>query len=254
MTDILKGKEFLEPYLLARKISEESGSIERARNSVTQFFEGKSRETIIRETGTAMGGIVGAGGKIVILGADGQMTSGYQKVKGFKKIFEIDKYTAVGTTGSVAFLQDVVKIFEAEVNFIQMSKSNDTYISPSGKATILSDLVKSVIMLPLHYGIGMGFLLAIYNPKDDEARLFEIGPLGSIVEPKNNIAADGCGRDWVYSVLEDSYKKLGGIDMDKKNLLRLIKRAIGSAVRNDIYCGSPKLFYLVDKNGARRVK
>lgn len=254
MRDILKGEEFFETYLLARRISEESGSIERARNSATQFFERRSAETIIRETGTAIGGIVGAEGKVVILGADGQMTSGYQKIKGFKKIFEIDKYTAVGITGSVAFLQDIVKIFEAEVNFIQMSKSDGTYVSPNGKATILSDLVKSIIVLPLNYGIGVGFLLAVYNPNDDEARLFRVGILGSIIEPKANIEADGCGKDWVYSVLEDNYQKLGGIDMDRKNLLSLMRRAIGSAVRNDTYCGPPKLFYVIDKNGARRVK
>lgn len=254
MKDIFKGEEFLEPYFLARGMSEKSGSIERARNSATQFFERKSAETIIKETGTAIGGIIGAGGKAVILGADGQMTSGYRKSSGFKKIFEIDKYTAVGITGAVAFLQDIVKIFEAEVSFIQMSRSDGIFISPNGKANILASLVKSIIVLPLNYGISVGFLLGVYNPKNDEGRLFKIGSLGSIIEPGSNIEADGCGRDWVYSILDDNYQRLGGINANKKNLLSLMKRAIGSAVRNDTYCGNPKLFYIIDKYGVRRVR
>jgi len=251
MLDIL-GKENFEAFLLARKITERR--ILEAQKSVTQFFQGKNTEQIRLETGTAIGGAVGAKGKAVILGADGQMTSGLQKIKGFEKIFEIDKYTVVSITGAVAFLQDIVKIFSAEVNFIQMQRSDGTFISPNGKANILASLVKQVIVLPLTYGISMGFLLGIYDPKDDEARLFKIGPCGEIIENKNKIAADGCGRNWVYSVLEESYQNLGGIDIKKKDLIKLVKRAIGSAMRNDTYCGPPSLFYLVDKNGARRVK
>ena len=251
MLDIL-GKESFEAFLLARKISERR--ILDAQKSVTQFFQGKSPEQIKLETGTAIGGAVGVKGKAVILGADGQMTSGYQKMKGFDKLFEIDKYTAVGITGTVAFLQDIVKIFSAEVNFIQMYRSDGTFISPSGKANILASLVKQVIVLPLVYGIGLGFLLGLYDPKDDEARLFEIGTCGEIIENKNKLAADGCGKDWVYSVLEDNYQKLGGVNIKRKDLLRLMRRAIGSAIRNDTYCGAPSLFYLVDKNGTRRVR
>ena len=187
------------------------------------------------------------------MGADGQMSLGDQKIGGFKKIFEIDKYTAVGITGSVAFLQDIVKIFEAEVNFIQMSKSDNTFISPSGKANILASLVKQIIVFPLVYGIGVGFLLGVYDPKDDEARLFEIGSFGSVIESEKNIVANGCGRNWVYSVLEDNYQKLGGINMNRKDLLRLMERAIGSAVRNDTFCGHPKLFYAIDKDGASEI-
>lgn len=249
MMNVLDANGLAERYLLTRE-----KRIKAAQNSGRQFFEGKSFETVKMETGTAIGGIVGAKGKVVILGADGQMTSGYQKIGGFKKIFEIDKYTVVGITGSVAFLQDIVKIFEAEVNFIQMFKSDGMLISPSGKANILASLVKQIIVFPLVYGIGVGFLLGIYDPKDDEARLFEIGSLGSVLESKKNFAAAGCGRDWVYSVLEDNYQKLGGINMNKKNLLGLMRRAIGSAVRNDTFCGRPKLFYVIDKSGARREK
>lgn len=251
MLDILE-KENSEIILLARKISEQK--ISDAQKSVTQFFQGKNSEQIKLETGTALGGAVGAKGKVVILGADGQMTSGYQKIQGFEKIFEIDKYTIVSITGAVAFLQDIVKIFSAEVGFIQMYRNDGTFISPNGKASILSSLVKQVIVLPLIYGIGLGFLLGIYDPKDDEARLFQIGDCGDIIEAKNNILADGCGRDWVYSVLEDNYQKSGGVNIKRCDLLRLMKRAIGSAIRNDTYCGPPSLFYLIDKKGARRAR
>lgn len=238
-----------EEYLLARK-----KRIEDARSSALHFFEGKNLEQMKLETGTAIGGAIGAKGKIVILGADGQMTSGYQKMSGFDKIFVIDRYTIIGITGTVAFLQDIVKIFEIEINYIQMSRSDGTFISPNGKANILAGLVKQVIALPLIYGIGLGFLLGVYDPKDDEARLFSIGSLGSIIEPPNHIAADGCGKPWVCSVLEDNYGKLGGIDITELELLKLIKRAINSAIRNDTYCGKPRLIYIVDKDGARRTK
>ncbi len=239
----------MEDYLLTRQ-----KRIEDARNLAIQFFKERSAEQIMLETGTAIGGVIGASGKAVILGADSQMTAGHRKIMGFEKIFEIDKYTAVGITGAVAFLQDIVKIFEVEICFRQMLKSDGTVLSPGGKANILAGLVKQVISLPLVYGIGMGFLLAVYDPKDDEARLFTIGSLGSVYEDKKKFSADGCGGIWVYSIFRSNYDEFGGVNMNKKNLVKLTRKAIQHAIDNDSYCGGKKLIYLVDEKGARRMK
>lgn len=249
MENILDANGIAKRYLSARK-----EKMEAAQNSGKQFFEGKSFEDIKRETGTAIGGVIGAGGKAVVLGADGQMTSGRQKIGGFEKILQIDKYTAVGITGAVAFLQDIVKIFEVELSIKQRLRNNGTFLSPNGKANILSWLVKQVAVFSFNYGAVAAFLLGVYNPKDDEARLFSIGPDGSVYEDKNKFSADGSGGQWIYSVFRDRYKEIGGIDAAKSELVKLTRRAVNLAINNDPYCGPPKLFYIIDKNGARRTK
>ncbi len=247
MMDIFDANGMAKSYLSARK-----EKIEAARNSGRQFFEGKSLEDAKRETGTAIGGVIGAGGKVVVLGADGQMTSGQQKLRGFEKILQIDKYTAVGITGAVSFLQDIVKIFEAEVSIRQRLKNDGTFLSPNGKANILAWLVKQVAVFSFNYGAVASFLLGVYNPKDDEARLFSIGPDGSVYEDKNNFSADGHGGRCIYTVFRYRYKEIGGIDTSKEDLVKLTKRAVNIAIDDDPYCGPPKLFYTIDKNGAKR--
>lgn len=229
-------------------ISEREKRIEDARRAAKQFSE-QSPERILQETRTAIGGVIGEGGKTVILGADRQMTSDRQKIMGFQKIFPVDKYTAVGITGAVAFLQDIVKIFEAELVYEQMGRSDDTYISPSGKANILASLVKQIIVLPLVYGIGVGFLLGVYDPEDDEARLFNIGALGSVYEDQSNFSAAGSGGLCVYSFFKSHYK---GKDMSQKDLIKLTRGAIQHAVTIDPYCGDKAMIYVVNRNGARR--
>lgn len=246
MENILDANGIAKSYLLARE-----KRIEAARNSGKQFFEGKGFEDIKREAGTAIGGVIGAGGKAVVLGADGQMSYGQQKIKGVEKIIQIDRYTAVGITGAVAFLQDIVKIFETEVGIRQRLKNDGTFLSPNGKANILAWLVKQVAVFSFNYGAVAAFLLGVYNPKDDEARLFSIGSDGSIYEDKNNFSADGAGREPVYTVFRDRYEEIGGINADKGALVKLTRRAIGRAIDINLYCGSPKLLYRIDKNGAK---
>lgn len=248
MENISDVNKIAASYLLERE-----RRIEYARRSAEQFFE-QSPEQIMQETGTAIGGVIGEGGKTLVLGADRQMTSGRQKIMGFQKIFPIDKYTAVGITGEVSFLQDIVEIFKAEVEHEQMGRSDGTYLSPGGKAKSLASLVKRIIILPLAYGIGVGFLLGVYDPEDDEARLFSIGTFGSIIEDPNNFSAAGSGGLVVYTVFMDRYKELGGKDMNRKNLKWLAKRAIKLAVKIDPYCGGKEMLYLIDKNGAGRTR
>jgi len=234
-------------------LAEREKKIAAIRQLANQFSEGKTQKEVVEKIGTALAGIVGLGGKAVVLAADGQTTLAYQRYKyDAEKIYQIDKFTAVAGTGTVAFIQDIVKFFELEIYFIQASKSNGTFVSPNGKANILANLVKNIIVFPLYYGIGIGFLLAVYDPKEDEARLFDISPFGSISE--KNILANGSGWREVDAILEDRYQELGGINMDRKNLKWLAKRAINMAIKKNVFCGGKKLLYMVDQYGARRVR
>jgi 20S proteasome alpha/beta subunit len=234
-------------------LAEREKKITAIRRLADQFSEGKTKEDIAEKIGTALGGIIGLGGKAAILAADGQTTLGYQRYKlDDEKIYQIDRYTAVAGTGTVAFIQDIVKFFELEVYFIQASKSEGTFVSPNGKANILANLVKNIIVLPLYFGIGVGFLLAVYDPKDDESRLFDVSPFGSISE--KNILANGSGWREVDAILEDRYEELGGRDMNRKNLKWLAKRAINMAIKKNVFCGGEKLLYMIDKYGARRAR
>jgi len=234
-------------------LAEREKKIAAVRQLAIQFSEGKTQKDIMKKIGTALAGIIGLGGKAAILAADGQTTWGDQRYRlDAEKIYQIDKFTAVAGTGTVAFIQDIVKFFELEVYFIQASKGDGTFISPKGKANILASLVKSIIVLPLYYGIGVGFLLAVCDPKDDEARLFDISPFGSISE--KDILANGSGTPWAEAILEDRYEELGGVNMDRKNLKWLAKRAINMAIKKNVFCGGKKLLYMVDKYGARRVR
>lgn len=252
-SDILKKEASASTINAERYITGRAAKIKAANELAMQFSEGKRPKDIIAETATALGGIVGKNGKAVIIGADGQTSAGYMKIQtDTKKIHVIDKYTVVAGTGAVAFIQDIVKIFEADIKFIQYSKGDGTVISPNGKVNILSSLVRSIMALELYFGIGAGFLLGVYDPKDDEARLFHLDSFGAVTE--KDIAAHGCGTPYIQAILEDRYEELGGKDMNQDNLARLMKRALKIAIKIDVFCGGKKLLYIVDKYEARSVR
>lgn len=231
----------------------ERASLINAAKEASIKFSNRPVNDVRADIGTALSGIIGGGGKIVVLGADGQTSCGYQKYKmDSKKIYQIDKFTIASGTGDVVFIHDIVRIFEADVNFIQMAKSDGTFVSPNGKATILSDLVKSIMGLNLYFGIGAGFLLGLYDPKDEEARLFHIFSDGCVVE--QDIAAYGCGQPWVISILNNHYKELGEREISLKNMIKLSRKAIDNAITFDSFCGGKKMLCAVDKNGARGVR
>lgn len=234
-------------------LRERERKIEAARQLANQFAEGKTQKEIEEKIGTALAGIIGLGGKAVVLAADGQTSLGpYKYQMDSEKIYQIDKFTAVAGTGTVAFIQDIVRFFELEIYFIQASKSDGTFVSPKGKVNILSDFMKNIMALDLYFGIGVGFLLAVYDPKDEEARLFQFDSFGAWGE--RDIAAHGCGFHYVDAILEDRYEELGGKDMNRKNLKWLAKRAIGMAIKKNVFCGGKKLLYMIDKYGARRTR
>ncbi len=218
------------------------------RNVVANFFENKTSEQVRRELGTALAGIVGVNNKEAILISDGQCTFGSNKHSmDVKKIFQVDKYTAIAGTGTLGFIQEIVRLFEVELYFYQAQKQGK-FLSPTGKAHLLSGLVKQV----MHFGFGVSFLLAVYDPRDKEARIFNISASGSITKDKP-ILSGGSGHDWVLSVLDNSYNQLGNKAITRKQMLALAKQAIDNAIKHDLYCGGKKTIYLINRFGARRI-
>lgn len=241
-------RENTEHYFLKR-----DKKIKQANNLFVNFFQNKSPNQVRCEIGTALGGIRGVNGRAVVLAADGQMSWGNNKDSmEFPKIFQVDKYTAVAVTGTMNFIQEIIKIFEIELFFHQAQKQG-RFLSPDGKANLLSNLVKQIMDMSLYFGFGIGFLMAVYDPKEDVAQLFRIGCLGTIIKNRN-VLAEGSGCDWVLGVLDKDYKEKGGITIPRQSMIKLAKQAIDSAIIHDLYCGGKKLVYFIDKHGVRRIK
>ncbi len=249
MINNLHGKDARSIESARRYLLMRNKKIRDTKNLVLSFFENKSPDQVRRELGTALGGIVGMNGKLAVLASDGQTSAGYNKYSmNTNKIYQVDKYTAVAGTGSVSFIQEIVKIFEVDLYFYQ-ARQQGQFLSPTGKANLLSGLVNQII----YFGFGVGFLMAVYDPKDEEARIFQIFADGAITKDKP-VLADGSGGDWVLGALDDHYEEFGGIAMTRKYMVYLTKKAIGSAIKHDLYCGGKKTIYLIDKYGARRTR
>jgi len=222
------------------------------REEVNHFFGNRNIEEIRADTGTVLAGIVGKEGDFAILGADGQSVLGGQRYGiEVRKIFPVDKFTIIGGTGTVSFIQDTVKLYRADINFLQMKDCN--FLSPQGKASRLSEIVKQTMFIRSYFfALPIGFALVVYDHQEKRARLFEVGPFGNIDE--KYCLGIGSGGMWAFSYLKSRINSKNKRPSDKKDALKLVREAINHAIKNDIFCGGKKIFYLLNSKGIRRIE
>lgn len=184
--------------------------------------------------GTTTIGIVCQDG--VVFSSDTRVTMGYFVAHKYgKKIYPLDKHLAITIAGVVADAQKVVDILKANARLFLLDKERPMSVRACARlaANILfQSRVSPLILQALIGGIDVS-----------GAHIFSIDPFGSVTE--ETYVSTGSGSPIAYGVLEDQYHE----DMNVDDGVKLVIRAISSAMKRDIASGDSFDVVLVGKDG-----
>lgn len=188
--------------------------------------------------GTTTVGVVCNDG--VILSTDTRATMGYFIAhKNAKKVYKIDDHLAMTIAGAVGDAQKVVEILRANSQIYKYS--HETPMPIGAAARLVANILYSSRMLPL-------MLQTIIGGMDNTgSNIFTIDPLGSLTKEK--CVATGSGSPVAYGVLESDYKD----DMNVKEALPVIIRAVNAAMKRDAASGDNFDVALVTKEGYKEL-
>ena len=188
--------------------------------------------------GTTTIGVVCKDG--VILASDTRVTMGfYVAHKHGKKIYKIDDHLAMTISGTVADAQRTVDVLTANAQLYKLEKGRPMPVSSA--ARFIANLLFSARYAPLVTQVLIGGL------DDTGSRVFSLDPLGSLTEEK--CVATGSGSPIAYGVLEDRYKE----EVSVKELLPVIVKAVGSAMKRDAASGDSFNVTIIDETGYREL-
>jgi proteasome beta subunit len=188
--------------------------------------------------GTTTIGVVCKNG--VILASDTRVTMGfYVAHKHGKKIYKIDDHLAMTISGTVADAQRTVDVLTANAQLYKLEKGRPMPVSSA--ARFIANLLFSARYAPLVTQVLIGGL------DDTGSRVFSLDPLGSLTEEK--YVATGSGSPIAYGVLEDRYKE----EVSVKELLPVIVKAVGSAMKRDAASGDSFNVTIIDETGYREL-
>jgi proteasome beta subunit len=186
--------------------------------------------------GTTTIGVVCKDG--VILASDTRVTMGfYVAHKHGKKIYKIDDHLGMTISGSVADAQRTVDILTANAQIYKINM--DRPLPVSSAARLIANLLFSARYVPFLAQVLIG------GVDDTGPHVFSLDPFGSLTEEK--CVATGSGSPIAYGVLEDKYKE----DMSVEELLPIIVKAVGSAMKRDAASGDSFNVAVIDERGYR---
>jgi proteasome beta subunit len=176
----------------------------------------------------------------VILASDTRVTMGsFVAHKKGKKVYRIDDHLAMTISGGVADAQRAVDILKANAQLYKLNMGRPMPINSA--ARLVANLLFSARMAPLIAQILVGGI------DDTGPHVFSVDPFGSLVEEK--CVATGSGSPVAYGVLEDKYKE--GLTI--KDLLSVVVRAVGSAMKRDTASGDNFDVAVIDEKGFREL-
>jgi len=176
----------------------------------------------------------------IVLATDTRATAGFFVAHKYaKKVFPLDDHLAMTIAGTVADAQTVLDILKANARLYKLDKGRPM---PVGSvARLAANILFGSRTYPLE-------LQAIICGIDDTgAHIFALDPLGSVTEEK--CFSSGSGSPIAFGVLEDGYKE--GITINEG--IRLVLRAIDSAMKRDIGTGDSFDVAVVTKEGYREL-
>jgi proteasome beta subunit len=141
--------------------------------------------------------------------------------------------------GTVADAQRTVDILTANAQLYKLNMGRP--MSVSSAARLVANLLFSSRSVPLLTQVLIG------GVDDSGPHVFSLDPFGSLTEEK--CVATGSGSPIAYGVLEDNYKE----DMSVKEVLPIIVRAVGSAMKRNAASGDSFNVAIVDKTGYREL-
>ena len=188
--------------------------------------------------GTTTIGIVCKNG--VVLASDTRVTMGsYVAHKRGKKIYRIADHLAMTISGSVADAQRTVDILTANAQLYKLNIGRPMPISSA--ARLIANLLFSSRYAPLIAQVLIG------GVDDTGPHVFSLDPFGSLTEEK--CVATGSGSPIAYGVLEDKFKE----DMSAEQILPVIVKAVGSAMKRDAASGDSFNIAVIDEKGYREL-
>jgi len=188
--------------------------------------------------GTTTIGVVCKDG--VILASDTRVTMGfYVAHKHGKKIYKIDDHIGMTIAGSVADAQRTVDIVTANAQLYKINMNRPMPVNSA--ARIIANLLFSTRYVPFLAQVLVG------GVDDTGPHVFSLDPFGSLTEEK--CVATGSGSPIAYGVLEDQYKE----DMSVEELLPILAKAVGSAMKRDAASGDSFNIAVIDGNGYREL-
>jgi proteasome beta subunit len=188
--------------------------------------------------GTTTIGVVCKDG--VILASDTRVTMGfYVAHKHGKKVYKIDDHLAMTISGTVADAQRTVDILTANAQLYKINMGRPLPISSA--ARLVANLFFSSRYAPLLTQVLIG------GVDDTGPHVYSLDPFGSLTEEK--CVATGSGSPIAYGVLEDKYRE----DMSVAELLPIIVKAVGSAMKRDAASGDSFNVAVIDEKGYREL-
>jgi proteasome beta subunit len=186
--------------------------------------------------GTTTIGVVCSDG--VILASDTRVTMGYYVAhKQGKKVYKIDEHIGMTIAGSVADAQKVIDIITANAQLYRINLNRPMPISSAARMT--SNLLFSARGLMAQILVG--------GVDDTGAHLYNLDPLGSLVEEK--VTSTGSGSPLAIGVLEDKFKE----GMSVEQALPIVARAVNAAMKRDVASGNNYNIIVIDTKGYREL-
>lgn len=194
-----------------------------------------------RYKGTTTVGIVCRDG--VILASERRATLGYFiATRESEKVFEIESHIGLTTAGTAADGQALVRILRVETKLFRTRSGRS--IGVEAATSLLSNTMYQYKMVPFIAQIIIGGVDPTSGPK-----LYSIDPLGS-TQSETKYSVSGSGTPMAYAILDDAYEE----GKDVKEMVPLAVRAIGSAMKRDIFSGDGIDVVTITKEGFRRYK
>lgn len=172
----------------------------------------------------------------VILASEKRVSYGYLVVSRVgKKVFKITDRIGAACAGLVADMQILVREVEAYGKLYKLDAKRPLPVRSAAK--IMSNLLFGRRLVPL-------ITQTIVGGMDEEGvALYILDILGSVIPDK--YAAVGSGAQIAMGVLEEAYNE----EMNVKEGMKLVVRAVKSAVSRDIMSGDGVDFLTVTKDG-----
>ncbi|TFG25545.1 MAG: proteasome subunit beta [Promethearchaeota archaeon] len=174
----------------------------------------------------------------VVLGNDNRATWGYTVAnKSTKKVFKINEYIGIAAYGLIGDWQILVKIMKAQANLYLLDAGERISTKSMGK--LVSNYLYSRKMFPLYTN------LVIAGVDNDGPKLYTLDAIGSLMPDDYGTA--GTGMLLSIGILEAEYKK----DMSVQDGVKLVEKAIKSAIKRDAMSGNGIDILTITKDGAK---
>ena len=170
----------------------------------------------------------------VVIAGDRRATSGNVISKrDMRKVFEADRWSAVGISGAAGPAMEMAKIFATELEHYE--KVEGAPLSLEGKANKLAQMVRVNLPLAMQ-GLVVVPLFAGYDPRDRVARIYEFDAAGGRYEERRFASTGSGGRD-ARGSLKARYRP----DLDRAAAADTVIEALWDAADEDSATGGPDL-------------